>query len=121
MTFYRYCLGGELEFRAIGDTPDGEALPLAIRQSILYSKLTRGTMVLQASDMVGEKGLVRGNAIALMLECDSEAEIADCYGKLSEGGVADHPLARTLKGGVSGDLTDKYGNQWLLYFTKTKQ
>lgn len=73
---------------------------------------------MMASDMVAEPGLVKGNAVSLMLGCSSEAEIRSCYEKLSAGGRADHPLENTFWGAIFGDLTDKYGNRWLLHFDK---
>lgn len=118
MNFYWQCLGGELILQTIGESPIADKMPAPMRDSILHSTLTKGTLVLLASDMVAEKGLVRGNAVSLMLNCNSEAEIHDFYAKLSDGGQADHPLESTFWGALFGDLTDKYGNHWLLHFDK---
>jgi PhnB protein len=70
---------------------------------------------------VGEKGLIKGTAVSLMLNCSSEEEIKDYYSKLSEGGEPTHPLEISFWGALFGDLTDKYGNQWLLHFDKNQQ
>lgn len=40
----------------------------------------------------------KGNAVSLMLNCNSEAEIGRFYKKLSEGGQATHPLEDTFWG-----------------------
>jgi PhnB protein len=87
-----------------------------MKKSILHSTLTKGNLVLMGSDMVGEKGLLKGNAVSLMLNCSSEEEIKSCYKKLSKGGEATHPLENTFWGALFGDLVDKYGNHWLLNF-----
>jgi PhnB protein len=68
--------------------------------------------------MVGDNGLVRGNSVSLMLNCSSEEEIKECYQKLSAGGQQTHPLELTFWGALFGNLTDKYGNHWLLHYQK---
>lgn len=72
------------------------------------------------SDMVGEKGLVKGNAVSLMLDCSSYEKIKEVYEKLSADGCKDHALEESFWGAIFGDLTDKYGNHWLLHFDKVK-
>jgi PhnB protein len=116
MEFYRNCLGGELTLQRIGDSPLGEQLPPEMKACILHSTLQCGELVLMASDMVGERGLLRGNAVSLMLNCASEAEIEACYRALAAGGQATHPPERTFWGALFGDLTDRFGNQWLLHY-----
>lgn len=92
-----------------------------MQQHILHGSLTCGGITLMASDMVGEKGLTRGNNISLMLDCSSEEEIRMLFGKLLQGGKIVHQLEHTFWGGMIGDLTDKFGNQWLLHYTNIKQ
>ncbi len=116
MTFYKECLGGELVLQTIGESPMAEKMPPQMKKSILHSTLTKGNLLLMASDMVGEQGLVKGNTVSLMLNCSSEEEINSCYKKLSEGGEATHPLENTYWGALFGDLTDKFGNHWLLHY-----
>ena len=89
-----------------------------MKDCILHAVLTNGELALMASDMVGEQGLVRGNAISLMLNCSSEDEIRRYYTALSSGGKATHPLEDTFWGALFGDLTDKFGTKWLLHFDK---
>jgi PhnB protein len=121
MTFYANCLGGELSLQTIGESPLADKMPAKMKDCILHSTLTNGALLIMASDMVGEKGLVKGTAISLMLNCSSEEEIKDYYSKLSEGGEPTHPLEISFWGALFGDLTDKYGNQWLLHFDKNQQ
>ena len=118
MTFYKTCLGGELVLQTIGKSPMANKLPPKMQSSILHSTLTKNGFVLMGSDMVGERGLIKGNTVSLMLNCASEKEIKAVYKKLSAGGIATHPLEITFWGALFGDLTDKYGNQWLLHFDK---
>lgn len=118
MRFYQECLGGELHFQTIGESPLSEKMPKKMKDSILHSTLTKGILILMGSDMVSEKGLVRGNGVSLSLDCSSEEEIKNCYAKLSEGGIANHPLEDSFWGALFGDLTDKFGNHWILNYNK---
>lgn len=121
MTFYKNCLGGELNFQTIGESPLADKMPEKMKDCILHATLTNGRLIIMASDMVAEKGLIKGNAVSLMLNCSSEAEVKTCYQKLVSGGIATHPLEISFWGALFGDLTDKYGNQWLLHFDKKEQ
>src|ERR1043165_2897472 len=112
MNFYQECLGGELFFQTIGESPMAEKMPKKVKDYILHSSLTNGALVIMASDMVPDSGLVTGNAVSLMLNCGSEQEIKNCYARLSAGGEATHPLENTFWGALFGDLTDKFGNHW---------
>ncbi len=120
MTFYKNCLGGELNFKTVGESPLADEMPAPMKDCILHATLTNGALIIMASDMVGEKGLIKGTAVSLMLDCSSEAEIINFYEKLADGGVPAHPLETSFWGALFGDLTDKFGNQWLLHFDKNK-
>jgi PhnB protein len=116
MNFYQSCLGGELSFQTIGETPLAGDMPEEMKNRILHATLSKDKLVLMASDMVPDGGLIRGNAVSLSLECSSEDEIKSTFEKLSDGGSKDHPLENTFWGALFGDLTDKFGNHWLLHF-----
>ncbi|MEZ4771942.1 MAG: VOC family protein [Bacteroidia bacterium] len=119
MTFYQKCLGGELSFQTIGDSPLADKMPETMKVCILHASLKHGRMALLGSDMVGEKGLHKGNSVSLSLNCSSEEEIKVLYQQLSTGGIATHPLEDTFWGAIFGGLTDKYGIHWLLNYNKT--
>jgi PhnB protein len=121
MTFYKDCLGGELTLQTIGDSPMSDRMPEEMKACILHATLIKGSLVLMGSDMVSKKGLVSGNAVSLSLSCTSEAEIRNCYKLLSEGGTQDHALENSFWGALFGDLTDKFGNHWLLNYDKNHQ
>lgn len=118
MLFYKDCLGGELTFQTIGESPLSEKMPEQMKDCILHATLTKDALVLMASDMVSEKGLIKGNSVSLSLNCSSEEEIKFCYEKLSEGGTKNHALEDSFWGALFGDLTDKYGNHWILNYNK---
>ena len=118
MQFYKECLGGELNFQTIGESPMAEKMPEKMKNSILHASLTNGNVVIMATDITPQNGLVKGNNVSLMLDCNDEAEITTFYKKLVAGGYSNHPLENTFWGAIFGDLTDKYGNHWLLNYNK---
>lgn len=120
MNFYQECLGGKLELQTIGESTLADQMPPKMKDSILHSTLTRDGIILMGTDMVSEAGRNAGNAVSLMLDCSSEEEIRNSYEKLAKGGIADHPIEHTFWGALFGSLSDKYGNNWLLNFTKPK-
>jgi PhnB protein len=121
MTFYKKCLGGKLTLQTIGESPMADKMPPQMKECILHSALIKDDLVLMASDMIGEKGLIKGNSVSLMLNCSSEEEIRARYASLSKGGEATHPLEDSFWGALFGDLADKYGNHWLLHFDKNSK
>ena len=118
MNFYKDSLGGELVVQTIVDSPLADKMPAQMKDCILHATLTKGNLVLMGSDMVSEQGLIQGNSVSLAVQFNSEEEIKTVYEKLSAGGRKDHALEQTFWGAIFGDLTDKYGNHWLLNYEK---
>lgn len=122
MVFYQQCLGGELLLQTIGSAPLSEKMPEAMKNLILQATLRNNNLVLMGTDMPPRAGLIKGNAVSMTLQCNSEKELVDCYKKLAKGGVAEHPVQTTYWGAHFGTLTDKFGNHWLLnYDTPTQK
>ncbi|TBO40981.1 VOC family protein [Pedobacter kyonggii] len=120
MTFYQDCLGGELTFETIGESVIVDKMPNIMKRSIMRAILAKDDLVIMATDMVEERGLIKGNSISMMLNCNSEEEAQTFYRKLSAGGKASHPLQETLWGALFGDLTDRFGNNWLINYDKNR-
>ena len=91
MNFYKECLGGELTFQKIGESPIADKMPGQMKESILHSTLINGNVTIMASDMVGEQGLIKGNSVSLSLNCSNEEEIRFFFEKLSTEGKATFP------------------------------
>ncbi|GLU56878.1 VOC family protein [Dyadobacter frigoris] len=117
MTFYRECLGGELEFIVIEDSPMAGHFPAELQKSILHSSLAKGNLILLATDMTGPDGMVKGNNVSLSVTCDSEAEMNDYFSALSAGGKVTYPLEDFFAGRM-GSLVDKFGMYWSVYYDK---
>jgi PhnB protein len=118
MHYYQECLGGELVFQTIGSSPMAVQLPKKMKNYILHATLTNETTTIMATDITPQNGINKGNAVSLLVDCSSEEEIKTIFNKLAVGGYANHPLEDTFWGAIFGGLTDKYGNHWLLNYTK---
>ncbi|EDM34321.1 Glyoxalase/bleomycin resistance protein/dioxygenase [Pedobacter sp. BAL39] len=114
MQFYKSCLGGELTVQTVGSGPVAEHLPQRMKDYVLHATLKQGPMMIMGSDMVGDEGLNRGNGVSMLINCSSEIELRRCYDRLSAGSRAQSPIEETAAGALFGQLTDKYGNSWLL-------
>ncbi len=117
MNFYQLCLGGELVIQKISESPMAVQMPSEAGANILHSSLTSGPIVLMGSDMMGENK-VRGNDFFLCLNFTSDEEINTCFAKLSEGGKVRMGLHQTFWGATYGELTDKFGFNWALNYSK---
>jgi PhnB protein len=120
MHFYKDCIGGELTLQTIGDSPLADKMPDQVKEYILHATLIKDGLVLMGSDMVGDKGLNKGNNVSMVLDCDNEADTRNYYEKLAAGGEATHPLEVSFWGALFGNLEDRYGNHWLLNFEEYK-
>lgn len=116
MQFYKSCIGGRLRFQTVGESPLAEGLPQKMKACILHATLNKGPLVLMGTDLLGEKGRVIGNTVALALVCNSEKELYRAYKKLAAGGRALQQPESTFFGSLVGSLCDRYGNNWLLQY-----
>ncbi|CAA9534363.1 MAG: hypothetical protein AVDCRST_MAG96-3790 [uncultured Segetibacter sp.] len=121
MTFYKECLGGELTMQTFGESPVAAQCAAGMKDQIVHSSLTNGTLLLMGSDMVGPDGFIKGNDIALSLNCSSEEEINTFFSKLSEGGKIIDGLKTQFWGAIFGVLTDKFGKNWMLNYDKNQK
>jgi PhnB protein len=115
MKFYQQCLGGELQVQTIGESPMAADMPAEAHSNVLHSMLRAGNFILMASDGMGGPAPTHGNAVALCMVGDSKEEIEQAFAKLSEGANVTHPLKEEFFG-TFGDLTDKYGFNWMFQF-----
>lgn len=113
MTFYQRTFGGELRVQTVGESPMASSMPPEMKKRVMHSDLSSDKVRLMASDMIGEGKLDQGNNVRLCLVCESKEEIKTFFTKLSRGGKVVHPLKEEFFG-MYGDLTDKFGINWML-------
>ena len=126
--FYKTVFGTEYvaEPSRYGDMPQMEGMPepsAEFKRLILNVQLPimDGTL-LMGSDIPAEMGnLIAGNNVQICLHPDSREEADRLYGALAEGGEARMPLQDQFWGDYYGELTDKFGIQWLVAYTPSKE
>ena len=114
MEFYQQCLGGELHFQELWDSPSTADLPPFMKDHIVQAFLRNDSILLMGTDLTEEK-LCKGNSVSILLNCNDEIMIKAYYQNLSTGGQPTHPLQETYWGEIFGGLTDRYGTQWLFH------
>jgi PhnB protein len=115
MHFYKTCLGGELSFQTVEESPMAKQWPIDVQKHILHAELKNNGITLFASDMGGADIPVNGNTMSLALTFSSKEEIERVFKNLSAGANVTHPL-HTFFDGTIAALIDKYGKNWLLKF-----
>ncbi|MBB2144312.1 VOC family protein [Pedobacter sp. LMG 31464] len=118
MTFYQHCLGGELKFQTIGETPLTDKMTDKMKSYIVQATLTKGDLILIATDLVTDEGLTKGNAVSLLLNCSSEEELNAYYNKLSVGAKATQAAEVNFWDTLFASITDEFGNNWLLNYNR---
>jgi PhnB protein len=117
MTFYKESLGGELNVMTMGESPMAAQTPPEAKDKVMHSQLKNGAFVIMASDMTGPGGLKKGSQISLTIDCSSNKEADVFFSKLSAGGKVAHPMKEEFFG-YYGDLTDKFGIDWMVSHMK---
>lgn len=124
--FYQSVFGGELQivrFKDFGSMEGAPPLSEEDKNKIGHialplggGNMLMGTDVLEA---FGQK-LTMGNNTYVSIETDSAAEAEGLFGKLSDGGKVEMPLAETEWAEKYGSLVDRFGVQWQFNYTGSK-
>jgi PhnB protein len=117
MKFYQECLGGELTLQRVSESPMAAQLSATAGANILHSVLVRDGLILMGSDMLGD-ALKKGNEVTLCLQCSSNEELHSIFDRLATGGQVKIPLHQSVWGATYGELTDKFGIQWMFHYSR---
>ncbi|RSC96005.1 VOC family protein [Tenacibaculum singaporense] len=113
MLFYQSCLGGELYFQTLEESPKTKNLPNNYKKYILQAILKKENIVLMGTDLFDEDRLLQGNTIAILLKSSDETKIRKYYSSFSKKKTVSLPLKRNHWGILFGSITDTYGIRWL--------
>lgn len=117
MNFYQECLGGKLIFQRIGEVEEKSEMPENMKNQILHATLSNQFFTLHATDLGSDDQIF--HPLSLSLSCIDPRETREIFEKLSEGGRKNQDLAYNYWGNLVGELTDKFGNRWILHCTIT--
>jgi PhnB protein len=118
MVFYQTCLGGKLSFQTLGESPLAKKMPRRMKAYMLHSSLVIDGFTIMGTDMAPDSGIIKGNSVSILLDCSSEEEFRSVFNKLSANGNIKHPPETTFWGALLGDLTDNFGNDWILHYNE---
>jgi len=119
--FYKSVFGGELNIMRFSDTPEGDKVPPAVKDKVMHASLPIGKgNALMATDACEEMGfnLKKGNNYYICISPDSKEEADKLFSGLGEGGKINMPLQDMFWGAYYGDLTDRFGVQWMVNYQK---
>jgi PhnB protein len=119
--FYKSVFGGEFAMiQRFSDTPQGEQVPPTVRDKIMHVSLPIGNNILMGTDACEEMGfnVKQGNNYYICLGPDSREDADKIFNGLAEGGKVNMPLQDMFWGAYYGDLTDKFGVQWMINYQK---
>jgi len=100
--------------------PSPSAMSAEEGEKIMHVALPlTGNQVLMGMDMPDGRGTTTaGDNFMITLDTSSEEETTKLFNALSEGGFVMMPLAHQFWGAFFGMLTDQFGIQWMLSYTK---
>jgi PhnB protein len=112
MEFYKSVFGGELDISdadpdQMGDMPNKEWF----KGKVMHSSL-KGSVNLMASDST--KASDKTAKVELSLGGTDEAAMREIFDKLATGGKVKMKLEKQFWGDIYGQLTDKYGVDWMM-------
>ncbi|MDG6990135.1 MAG: VOC family protein [Nitrososphaerota archaeon] len=112
MKFYQSVLGGELKMTTFGESkmaqsPDQEDL-------IIHAVLKAEGVTFMASDSMPTAQAKFGDNIHMSLSGSDSARLTKIFNELAKDGRVDLPLAKQFWGDVFGQLTDKFGVNWMV-------
>jgi PhnB protein len=119
MEFYKNVFGCELTISTFGDM--GGSMPgmEEMKDKVMHAMLSGGDVELMASD--SREASERAAKIELSLSGDDEQKLKSYFEKLSEGGKVKSPLKKEAWGDTFGQLSDKYGFDWMVNISSAKE
>jgi PhnB protein len=114
MEFYKSVFGGDLTMQKMSESPEAMQMPGANPDDVMHARLKDGSFELMASD----SGKASGKAAKVELSINGpgadEAKMREMFDKLAEGGEVKMMLEKMPWGDIYGQLTDKYGVDWMM-------
>lgn len=118
MKFYEKSLNAELTMMPFSEGPD---CPPGSENRIMHARLSKGSVVLMASDTMPGMPFSAGNNFSISINCESTDEVKNFFTNLSEKGKVTMPLQDTFWGAYFGMLTDQFGINWMFNFDKNQK
>ncbi len=112
MGFNQAVLGGDLDLNTFDEF--GMEVSEEEKQHVMHSQLTvSDTVVLMGADVPSQWPYQKPAGVPICLSGTDEATLRGWWDGLSDGGTVDVPLEKAPWGDVYGQLTDKFGIEWM--------
>jgi PhnB protein len=108
MEFYKSVFGGELNISKMGDAPDTKPED---KDKVMHALLD-GDVRIMASD--SSQASPEAKKVELSLSGEDEAKLRGYFDGLAAGGNVKMPLQKQFWGDIYGQVTDKYGIEWMV-------
>jgi PhnB protein len=106
ITLYKGVFGGDARVQLEGER-------------VLHREFQAGDIRFMGGDLQSDQaGLERGNGYGLVLNCDSEEQLRDCYAKLVDSGKEVFAPTDSGWGAIIAHCTDQFGVTWMLNYDK---
>ena len=117
MTFYQEVFGGVLTLNTFGEYGD-PAAPEA--ELVMHGQLeTANGFTLMGADTPPGMDRQEGSSITISLSGEDAEELTGYWERLSQGAEVTMPLERQMWGDDYGQLTDRFGVQWMVNIAGT--
>ncbi len=122
MTFYSKRLGAELFLMPWSEAPAGTCdVPKEFKDKVMHARLTKGSVLLMASDTPPGRSLQAGNNFSININCESRQECDKLFSALGEKGKVIMPMQDMFWGSYWGMVTDQFGVNWMFNCETSKQ
>lgn len=111
LDFYHSVFGGELTVTTFGEFHASE--DPAEQDKVMHGQLESGGMTLMASDTPNSMGLTIGDNVTVSLSGQEDEELRGYWAALAEGATITMPLEIAPWGDAFGQLTDRFGTNWM--------
>jgi PhnB protein len=115
LNFYAACFGGEIvQLSRMSDAPSDHQVDASWSNKVMHASFAAGDLKFMASD--GRPGTPPHGEddIVLSIATTSVAEGERIFKALSQGGAVEMPFEEAFWGGRFGQVTDKFGIQWMV-------
>jgi PhnB protein len=114
MKFYKDVFGGELTVQKMSESPEAMQMPGAKPDDVRHARLKDGAFEIMASDSGKASDKMAKVELSINGPSSAEAEMREIFKKLSDAGEVKMELAPMPWGDIYGQLTDKFGIDWMM-------
>ncbi len=116
MEFYKSIFGGELKLSGYDEIPG--PTPAGLEGKLMHADLRGGVITLMASDTL--QASPKSAKVTISLSGNDEDKLTAIFNQLSNGAEVESPLKKEAWGDTFGQLTDKYGVDWMVNINAPK-